>query len=65
MNDLPQGIWNDLFQLPGEVRVLTVSQLSVALSSRPILHRISLEVAPGSVLGLIGTNGAGKTTLIR
>ena len=29
------------------------------------LDRVSFEVAPGSVLGLIGRNGAGKTTALR
>ena len=29
------------------------------------LDAVSVEVAPGSVLGLIGRNGAGKTTALR
>ena len=29
------------------------------------LDRLSLEVEPGTLLGLIGVNGAGKTTLLR
>lgn len=31
----------------------------------PVLNGVDLELAPGSVTGLIGRNGAGKTTLIR
>jgi len=30
-----------------------------------VLSRITLSIAPGSILGLVGRNGAGKTTLIR
>jgi|SRR5271168_3366711 len=31
----------------------------------PILKDVSLSLAPGSILGLVGRNGAGKTTLIQ
>ena len=45
--------------------MLKVQSLSVHYGSRPVLHSLSFEVAPGSILAVIGPNGAGKTTLIR
>lgn len=33
--------------------------------NRPVLHGVSLSLAWGSILGLIGPNGHGKTTLLR
>lgn len=45
--------------------VLEVTDLSVRLGGRPVLHDVSLRVEAGEFLGLIGPNGAGKTTLLR
>jgi branched-chain amino acid transport system ATP-binding protein len=42
-----------------------VQGLNVAISSVRILREVSLELAPGSMTGLIGRNGAGKTTLMK
>lgn len=45
--------------------MLTIDHLSTGYNGKPILHEISLEIPPGTVVALIGPNGSGKTTLIR
>ena len=37
----------------------------VHLGRRSVLEAVNLAVAPGEVLGVLGTNGSGKTTLLR
>ena len=45
--------------------MLSVENLNVSITGTHILRGVSLELAPGSMTGLIGRNGAGKTTLIK
>lgn len=43
--------------------LLSVSHLSLTIQNHSVLSDVSLHVAEGEVVGLIGPNGSGKTTL--
>ena len=45
--------------------ILSVEDLEAGYGTIPALHGITLEVAKGEVVTLIGANGAGKTTTLR
>lgn len=45
--------------------LLTANDISFAFDNRPILEKVSLGIAAGEFVGLIGANGSGKTTLLR
>jgi len=45
--------------------MIAVTNLSRRFGSKLALDRLSLEVQPGCVFGLVGENGAGKSTLIK
>ena len=45
--------------------VLTVADVHTYYGHSHVLHGVSLAVAPGEVVAILGRNGMGKTTLIR
>jgi branched-chain amino acid transport system ATP-binding protein len=44
--------------------VLAARSIDVGYNSRPVVHKLDLEVHPGEVVALLGANGAGKTTTL-
>jgi zinc/manganese transport system ATP-binding protein len=44
---------------------LALDRATIRLGARPILQDVSLTVAPGEFIGVLGANGAGKSTLMR
>lgn len=51
--------------LPGGALALELETLSFAYEAEPVLRGVSLRLAPGQVLGLLGRTGSGKTTIAR
>lgn len=45
--------------------LLTVDKLSAFYGEAQVLRDVTIDVAPGEVVTLVGRNGAGKTTLLR
>lgn len=46
-------------------QALALDHISVTLGDTPVLHDISVSVAPGEFLSIIGPNGCGKSTLLK
>src|SRR4030042_212022 len=45
--------------------MLRVKNLEAAYGSLKVLRKVSLHIAPGEIVTVIGANGAGKTTLLK
>ena len=45
--------------------MINVSNLSVRLGGRPVIHGVSLEALPGALTAIVGPNGSGKTTSLK
>jgi branched-chain amino acid transport system ATP-binding protein len=45
--------------------MITLNNAQVAIQNVEVLRNFSIQIAPGSMVGLVGRNGAGKTTVLR
>ena len=43
--------------------IFQLKDISKSFDGRPILKKISMEMYPGEIVGLLGANGSGKSTL--
>ena len=43
--------------------IFELKDVSKSFDGRPILKKISMEMHPGEIVGLLGPNGSGKSTL--
>ncbi|GLB46446.1 ABC transporter ATP-binding protein [Philodulcilactobacillus myokoensis] len=47
------------------MNILEIKNLNQYYGRKQILHNISFNIKPGSIVGLIGPNGAGKSTIMK
>src|SRR6266481_1806111 len=45
--------------------LISANGLALAYGTAPLLEEVTLSVAPGEKVGLVGRNGCGKTSLLR
>ena len=62
--DMKQRPRRAVFEADGDA-VLETRDLTAGYGAAPVLEQVSVAVAPGEMVGLLGANGAGKSTTLR
>ncbi len=60
-----KNAYNGFYMDPGDIVFKNVSFKFNPISSRSILHNISITIAQGKVTAIVGASGSGKTTLLK
>ena len=47
------------------MNAIEINHLTFGYKDRAVLHNVSLSVASGQMVGILGPNGSGKTTLLK
>jgi ferric hydroxamate transport system ATP-binding protein len=55
----------EIAQTPADAPLFSLDAASFVIPGRTLLHPLTLDLAPGRVIGLIGHNGSGKSTLVK
>lgn len=63
--EIPSRLRDGSRALPGGPLAVALEGVSFAYEQEPVLRDVSLDVAPGHVIGLLGRTGSGKTTVAR
>ncbi len=56
------GGWGDSDNVINTMPILRAEGLQKTYKSRKVVNGVSVQIAPGEIVGLLGPNGAGKTT---
>jgi ABC-type branched-subunit amino acid transport system ATPase component len=50
---------------PRKGAALRAVEVTAGYSGRPVVHGVSIDVAPGRVVSIVGPNGSGKSTMLK
>ena len=63
MQEQPE--WNNFYRTQEDFSMITVSDVSVSFSEKPLFKDVNLKFNKGNCYGITGANGAGKSTFLK